>query len=310
MREIFRCIHLKVSFISFTGLPSLTREYPKPCFQTLYKYRDYGEKCDYNVSILINCEPSIEIRERIYQQQKFPCRDKHRYSVKKILRKIEAGSNKPIYPPLLETSLSKVKAGHVNFGMKGLNIPGGGEPLYISWMRDPFHMLISLALYLMEKPTFTAKKNVENAKQLIIQKLRNPKRLVSKDRLYSQYAAYFRTNGTVGTEDMSPEEVRSEIFANMDKISLIGILEFHETSIRMLQRVLDPSLTLNDNFWVKKREKINRSKVVGLSKEKLFDSILTTEGLMKDIKNALAFDQSIYEYGLKLHSIQRKELLS
>ena len=272
--------------------------------------RDYGKKCNYNVSILINCEPSIEIRERIYQRNNFPCRDKHRYSGRENSKMTEPDSIKPIYPSLFETSLVKVKAGHVNFGMRGLDMPGGGEPIYISWMRDPFHMLISLALYLMEKSTFTWEKNVENAKKLIIQKLRNPRRLVSQDRLYSQYAAYFRTNGTAGTENMSPEEVRSEIFANMDKISVIGILEFHDISMRMLQRVLDPDLTLNDKFWMKKREKINRSKIMGLSKEKLFNAIFTTEGLMKDIKNALAFDQSVYDYGLKLHSIQRRELLS
>ena len=270
--------------------------------------RDYGKECNYNVSILVNCESSLGIREGIYQQQKFPCRDKHRYPINKKLMKHKAGSN--MYPPLLETSLTKVKAGHVNFGMKGLTMPGGGQPIYISWMRDPFHMLISLTLYLMEKSTFTAERNVENAKKMIIQKLRNPRRLVSKNRLYSQYTAYFRTNGTVGTENMSPEEIKSEIFANMKKISVIGILESHETSVRMLQRVLDPGLTLSPNFWTKKREKVNKSKVMGLSKEKLLNTIENTEGFMKDIKNALAFDQSIYDYGLKLHNIQKRDLLS
>ena len=60
----------------------------------------------------------------------------------------------------------------------------------------------------------------------------------------------------------------------------------------------------------KKREKVNKSKVMGLSKEKLLNSIENTEGFMKDIKNALAFDQSIYDYGLKLHNIQKRDLLS
>ena len=162
----------------------------------------------------------------------------------------------------------------------------------------------------MGKSTFTGERNIENAKKLIIQKLRNPRRLVSNQRHYSQYTAYFRTNGTLGTENMSPEDVKSEVFANMDKMSVIGILESHQTSMRMLQRVLDPALTLGSNFWMKKREKVNKSKVLGLSKEELLHGIESTEGFMKDIENILAFDRSIYDYGVKLHNMQREKLLS
>lgn len=38
--------------------------------------------------------------------------------------------------------------------------------------------------------------------------------------------------------------------------------------------------------------------------------IESTPGLMDDIKKALAFEQSIYDYGKQLHSRQKQELLS
>lgn len=275
-------------------------------------FRAYGEQCNYNVSILINCETSMEVQDNIYKSGKFPCRDKNRYRGRKQ-KKHRMDMDKHTeskYPSLMETSYVRVKAGHITYGMKGLEIPNGDKPIYISWMRDPFQMLISLALYLMEKSSFKGKRTVENAKKLIIQKLRNPKRLVSKEQVYSQYAAYYLTNNTVGTSKLSLDEVRREIFANMDNFSLVGILESHNTSMKMLQKLLDPKLVLSVNFWDEDRGVINKSKVKGLTRESIVQELLKADGLMKDISNALAFEQSIYDYGRKLHDKMRRNLLN
>ena len=147
-------------------------------------FRGYAAHCKYNISILTNCITDPIKSESMYGEGNFPC---------KLKSNKERGAN---YPPVAEVMYYTVKAGHIRYGMPGLETPGivlfhlfflaterqatlpthflcikylhilwyvdfkyiifqtGVKSIYISWMRDPLEMLLSLTTYLMEKTTY------------------------------------------------------------------------------------------------------------------------------------------------------------
>lgn len=220
-------------------------------------------------------------------------------------KKKKSKSKLKLYAPLGKATYTSIKVGHVNYGMRGLQNPGA-KPMYITWLRDPLQMLLSLTTYLLEKKTDPAEKTLKAAVNLLIEKLHNPFRLVSPDRIYTQYAAYFRTNGTHGTEAMSLTHIRQEISNNLKNFAVIGVLEEHDKSISLLQHVIDPMNTLRQ-IWQRPREPSNKSVIPGVTKELILKEIKKNEKMWKDVQKALEFEYSIYNFGVMLYKEQLKK---
>jgi hypothetical protein len=271
------CVHSANSNICLNTTQSALIPPKQIVFVHIYKtggstmreiFREYGEKCSYSVAVIVRCDHDATLdASKVTDKTVLPCQMKNfqandnRLTVKPSVGMVRKRST------LAFTRQFDVIVGHLPHGLFKFVSELKGEPgalssqvavraprerLLVTWLRHPLSMIISSCLYLINKNQ-GAKTLVKTSYQDVLEKIRvkmdREENIISSSGAYSQFIKYLLPGGLVAAAKMTEEAIVAFIGSHLKEYAVIGILERHKTSLQMLKRTIDPTVSLSEDWW-------------------------------------------------------------
>jgi hypothetical protein len=228
----------------------------------------YSNKCKYKFGILGQCEKSNHMKSKMNLLDSLPCK---LYKTNNITNNIDNNTiinlslnSQTIegtvnYPSIKTVSTYDIIVGHINIGLMKFSKK---NKIPITWMMDPFDMLINYAIQELKLYMQGRRANIDKIKDIksninsqvnfciekMLYRIQNKLFRYGKDKFYSVYANYFLSDQS-RSPSISTHNLLLEIKKNMKSFSFIGINDNVLLSLDILQFKLDKTLSLGTRFW-------------------------------------------------------------
>lgn len=198
-----------------------------------------------------------------------------------------------------------ILGGHVSIGIDKFwfNDIDRKEPIdaqYFAFFCEPLHRYVSALLFQNKASGWNEDKAYEEIKN----------RVVTENRLHrhvNNYTLYLLTPIQKETE-MSDIEKVALIKENVISFKvLVGIVEYMDESLSLLQSVLDPTLRRTSIFLSRIEKKANKSK---LSSSELVKRLSKDKAWLQIARQYLKYEYELYNFAVNVHKNQYNAMLS
>ena len=293
-------------------------------------FREYAQICSYSLMVVVGCKED-NMRKSL-DNSSLTCELKDKKRRNSGLKRVSSGKRAGIPVSMLRES--DIVIGHLPVGLfhhaytPGIastpspeqstneyhmsNPPKEHPHILVTWLRDPFSMIVSAALYIADDDDLSMVEAIDAVMNQIKYKT------YTDSKQYSTYVSYLLPGGHVRARTMNDKEEDIRLVKkSLDSYTVIGLLERHTESVKMLGAVLDPSHSLGSKFWEKMSEKeanisphahITGAKVVTSASVRAY--IRNNATLTAYLNEKLQMEYEIYNYGVKLHDKIRNKTLA